>query len=323
MAVFITLAVVSTMMTVVVSAASWNPSDKITITIRVFDYSTNTCKVVGTDTVTKGDKYIQSDKYKVPPLSKFTDTPYGRVLKVTGNMYGYYTNGCNVGTNLVFSCNANTACLTYWVDGKHADYGNGSNTNESFVQGTGTKYSWKQTIVYHANYPDGTDETYTVTYTIKGFTTIFTGKLEYYNDCGFTLPANYELYGKGYDTKNPDRARPWHKDKNPEIDPNNQYNGFMKEGLANYYTFSRADQNTTTHIYAQYSPTAPAYNVTHTDDDGTILAQDTVPGGEKTDVLAKLSDKENGAVFERWEKFRELPLICIITAANQLYPPQT
>lgn len=67
-------------------AASWKPDDKITITVDVFDYATNTIyQKVGTDTVTKGDEKIQSNNYRIPELSKFTSQKYGRVLEVTGN----------------------------------------------------------------------------------------------------------------------------------------------------------------------------------------------------------------------------------------------
>ncbi len=96
-------------------AGSWNEDDEITITVRVFAQSTGNYKKVGTDTVTKGDKYIQSDVYKIPPLSKFTNENFGRVIKVAGNWY-FPTGDRNVGSTVQFSCNSNTATITYWVD---------------------------------------------------------------------------------------------------------------------------------------------------------------------------------------------------------------
>lgn len=95
--------------------ADWNASDVITITVDVFDVSANQIyRNVGTDTITKGDQYIQSDHYRIPELSQFTSASYGRIQKVTGNWYGYYESA-NVGTNVVFSCNSDTARITYYV----------------------------------------------------------------------------------------------------------------------------------------------------------------------------------------------------------------
>ena len=53
-------------------AGNWNEDDKITITVDVFDLSTNQIhQGVGTDTVRKGDTTkIQSDNYQIPDLSK-------------------------------------------------------------------------------------------------------------------------------------------------------------------------------------------------------------------------------------------------------------
>lgn len=147
-----------------VLAASWQPSDTITITVDVFDHATNKLyENVGTDTVTKGNANIQSDNYKIPELSKFTTEKYGRVTEVTGNWYGVYSS-CNVGTNVNFSCDSNTARITYWVTWyKAAGSGSNSNSDDTINYGDNGRNIWTQTIVYHANYPDGSDATHTVT----------------------------------------------------------------------------------------------------------------------------------------------------------------
>ncbi len=96
-------------------AANWNPADEITITVRVFDQSTGNYYVVGTDTCTKGDQYIQSDAYKIPQLTEFVDaSKFGSVVKVVGNWY-FPSGDSSQGATVYWSCNSSTATMTYWV----------------------------------------------------------------------------------------------------------------------------------------------------------------------------------------------------------------
>lgn len=96
-------------------AANWNPTDKITITVRVFDQTTGAYYVVGTDTCTKGDQYIQSDAYKIPQLTQFVDSSkFGSVVKVVGNWY-FPSGDSSQGATVNWSCNSSTATMTYWV----------------------------------------------------------------------------------------------------------------------------------------------------------------------------------------------------------------
>lgn len=96
-------------------AANWNPTDTITITVRVFDQSTGAYYVVGTDTCTKGDQYIQSDAYKIPQLTRFVDSSkFGSVVKVVGNWY-FPSGDSSQGATVNWSCNSSTATMTYWV----------------------------------------------------------------------------------------------------------------------------------------------------------------------------------------------------------------
>ena len=168
-------------------AASWLPTDEITITVDVFDNYTNTIyRNVATDTITKGDEKIQSDNYRIKNLSVLVpEAEYGRITQVTGNWYGVYSS-CNVGTNVTFSCNSDTARITYWVNGWKVGSGETSSDKEDL--GGGGKYQIDFSIVYHSNYPDGTDYTVTKEYTVKNYTTIYTvfaSQFKSYSEVGF------------------------------------------------------------------------------------------------------------------------------------------
>ena len=55
--------------------SSWDPDDKITIKIRIFDMVSNkSYDNIGTDTCRKGDEKIQSDDYRIPPITKFINS---------------------------------------------------------------------------------------------------------------------------------------------------------------------------------------------------------------------------------------------------------
>ena len=189
LALTLALIMVLCMLPMTALAANWDPDDKITITVDVYDQSTNQIyRNVGTDTVTKGDKKIQSDYYQIPALSKFTDAKYGRVEKVTGNWLLPYSS-CNVGTNVAFSCNSNNARITYWVDYfTTGGSGTGGSSSEDIDLGGTGRYTIKFSLVYHSNYPDGTDHTVTKNYTVKSYATlynVFSDQFLSYTDCGF------------------------------------------------------------------------------------------------------------------------------------------
>lgn len=168
-------------------AASWEPTDEITITVDVFDNYTGTIyRNVATDTITKGDEKIQSDNYGIKDLSVLVpEAEYERITQVTGNWYGVYSS-CNVGTNVVFSCNADTARITYWVNGWKVGSGETSSGKEDL--GGGGKYQIDFSIVYHSNYPDGTDYTVKKEYTVKNYVTSYTvlaSQFKSYSEVGF------------------------------------------------------------------------------------------------------------------------------------------
>lgn len=113
----VTAMMICAMLPTAALAVHWDPEDTITITVDVVDEVTGKrYQSVGTDTVTKGDDHVVSDEYEIPELSKFTNEKYGSIRKVSGNWHGSSAN-CNVGSKVRFSCNLDSAQITYWVDG--------------------------------------------------------------------------------------------------------------------------------------------------------------------------------------------------------------
>lgn len=111
-------------------AASWNPNDLITITVRVYDQTTGFAYTVGTDTCTKGDQNIQSDAYRIPQLTQFVDaSKFGTVTKVVGNWY-FPAHDSSVGATVNWSCNASTATMTYWVTSYNPQGSSGSGSTQ-------------------------------------------------------------------------------------------------------------------------------------------------------------------------------------------------
>lgn len=216
----------------------WDPNDEITVDVRVYDSQTNIIyEDVGQVKIKKGaSDMIQSEEYRIPDLSTFTDNEFGRVIKVTGNWYFPKGDG-SVGTNTEWSCNNSFGSMTYWVDGWHTVSGpsagggtNGSSDGEEI--GSGSRYKWTETIVYHSNYPDGTDYEQSVTYNVSSFTTTRAEDLKNYTDVGFSAPEGYKY---AYDHTNS-----WAIDS-PDSDI-----------VKNMFGFSQANQGGTTHVYANW-----------------------------------------------------------------------
>ena len=253
-------------------------ADKITITVDVYDISTNTIyRNVGTDTVNKGTFGIESENYRIPELSKFTNVSYGRVQEVTGNWWRA-PGSANVGTNVVFSNNNSNARITYWV----SYYGNGSSGGGSSGSGSESsgsgKYSMSYTIVYHSNYPGGPDYIQTYSYTIYDGHRL-TGRavdVKSPADLGFSAPAGYKL-----------KSTPW----------NNAANG----SGAGVNTKLYVTPNSVNHIYAQWEEYSidpdTRYTVTYMDGD-TKLADHAVVKGEKETTL--VLEDSGSKTFKGW-----------------------
>ncbi|MGN0179125.1 MAG: dockerin type I repeat-containing protein [Monoglobaceae bacterium] len=271
-------------MTSIAFAASWNADDEITITVDVFDLTGNQIyRSVGSDTVTKGDQYIQSDPYKIPELSKFTTEKYVNVQEVTGNWYGT-SSSKNVGSIVYFSCNSNTARITYWVTqygSSDAGSGSGSDAEDSETINNGSKYSWTTNIKYHSNYPNGDDYVYTVNYKISAYTTLTTFTVKSFAECGFSEPKGYKLLDSSY----------WNKAKDGSGDSVNSI-------------ISVKNTDKTIDLYAQYEPEEieipddERYTITYKSKD-TVIFTDTVLKDDSTTILSALDDTE-GEIFVTW-----------------------
>ena len=169
-------------------AASWNPGDKITINVRVYDVSNGKTYDVGTDYATKGDVNIQSVNYKIPALTQFVNAnQFGRVQKVVGNWY-FPSGDSQPGANVEWSCNVNKVTMTYWVNWFSTGSGTGGNTSDTINLGGSGSKTINFTIRYHSNYPSGTNYTVTKKYTVKSYVTtynIFSNQYPSYTDCNF------------------------------------------------------------------------------------------------------------------------------------------
>lgn len=213
--------------------SSWDPDDKITIKIRIFDMVSNkSYDNIGTDTCRKGDEKIQSDDYRIPPITKFINSDC-KVDHVSGNWYFPSTLSQQVGTTVNWSCNSSTGTMTYWTRGyvpEGEGTGGGETGDGSEEIGAG-QYSMNCTVVYHSNYPSGTDYTQTFKYTIRaGYNIANTGytlSVKTPASLGFTAPADYSL-----------ASPPW----------NTKANG-SGSGINNAL---RVTANSTTHLYAQW-----------------------------------------------------------------------
>lgn len=279
-------------------AANWNPGDKITINVRVYDQSTGAVYNVGTDSVTKGDQYIQSVTYQIPQLTKFVSaSQFGRVIKVVGNWY-FPAGDSQPGANVEWSCNANSVTMTYWVTSYSTGSGSGtgSNQNENVNIGSSGNYSWTQYIRYHSNYPDGTDYTYTVAYNIRSYTNMyntFGNVIKTLAEAGFSTP-------NGYSAKSPI----WNTAKN------GTGTGYA---ASSNYVFYQSNQNQTLDLYAQWQPAGgtPVETVTLTFMNGNTVygTQDYFVGEIATAVLCSADNP--GYTFKGWDT--------LATATNVVY----
>lgn len=262
-------------------AGSWNEDDEITITVDVFDLSKNQIhRGIGTDTVRKGDTaQIQSDNYQIPDLSKFTEQKYGRITEVTGNWYGYYRSA-NKGANVVFSSNSSTARITYWVT-YFGDGGSGSGSSGSggdVDTGSGGRYTWNQKVIYHSNYPSGSDIEKSVTYHVSHMVKVYTlSPLKTLDELGFSVPDGFTAAVPVWSLTK-DGSRP-----------------------ANMVSLNMDQAGTPIHLYARYNEPTPTpdtqYVITYMDGD-TKVGEDKVVKGESTTTMGDLT--KDGFDFKGW-----------------------
>ena len=279
LAVMLALIMVLCMIPTTALAASWQPDDKITIKVRIFNPNTGAYFVIGSDTCRKGDEYIQSDNYRIPELSKFIGTNNYTVQKVTGNWY-FPAHDSNVGANVNWSCNSSTATMTYWVKGYNGTDGGtgGGSTGDGNEESGSGKYSMTYTIVYHSNYPSGTDYKQTYKYTISATYNIGnTGRtvdVKSPSELGFTAPAGYKL-----------KSTPW----------NTKADGAGQDVHKQLYV----RPNSITHLYAQWEGALEQWIVTYKD--GTnVVGTDYVTKGDSTVAHGALT--KDGYTFKGWSE---------------------
>lgn len=281
--ILIVVVMLAAMLPMNVLAANWDPDDLITITVRVFDESSGNNFVIGEDTCRKGDQNIQSDPYQIPNIEKFApDSDYGKVTKVVGNWY-FPTGDRQVGSIVNWSCNSSTATMTYWVTNWSTGTGSGTggNGDDTVDLGSG-KNSWTQTIVYHSNYPDGTDYTHTVTYKIKSYADKANHNIKTIAECGFSVPDGYSA-----------ASRVWNTAKDGTGDD---------YGNGGNYSFEYANRGKTTHLYAQWVKEGgtPAEEVTLTYMNGSeTYATQSYFSGE-TVTVGTCTDAKEGYTFKGW-----------------------
>lgn len=266
-----------------VLAANSNANDKIKITVRVFDPVTGGTWVVGEDTCQKADKYVQSVEYEIPALSKFVRNNTQTVQKVVGNWF-FPAGDRWVGATVEWSNNASNVTMTYWVnnfkfagvDGGTGGGSSGSGTEES---GSGN-YSMTYTIVYHSNYPSGTDYQQTFSYTIRaGYNIGNTGRtvsVKSLNDLDFTAPEGYKV-----------AAHPWNTAKDGSGTPVDSM----------YYV----KPNSTTHLYAQWAPATTTEYVTLTYMDGDTKYAEKSYEKDKTVTVIDCTTQKTGYTFKGWD----------------------
>lgn len=206
-----------------------------TITIH-YQYPNGNHRSIGSETCTFSSPLTGGDGwgYTIPSHTKYqSQFPSGYVFDHVeyawdGNNHGYVTEGQRIN---IYS----TGMAVYFVlkadDSSSGDGGNGGGNSGSGSgnQGSGS-YSMSCTIIYHSNYPGGTDYTqkynytYYATYNISGTSM----RLETFDGLGFTVPDGYEL-----------ATSPW----------NTKADGSGEKANQLFY----CKKGTTYHLYAQYT----------------------------------------------------------------------
>lgn len=283
---FLVLCMLTTLFPLNIFAASFD------IKIHVYDGATNrVISNVGTATVNYTDTgYIQSQDWEIPELNQFTNNSYGRVEKVTGNWY-FPSSQASVGSTVTWSINTGSKSIYYYVSNYQPGTGIGSattGTNTDTIDGGSNKNTWNQTIVYHSNFPDGTDKTQTITYSVQGFTTTVSGNLKTFDNLGWTAPNGYEAATGTL--SNGTKVYPWNTAQNGSGTPYNK-------------AFSFEKGTTTLHLYAQWVPIGseiiPQVTLTSKDGNSTYSEQTYFVGDTATAL--KHSGEKNGFEFRGWD----------------------
>ncbi len=114
--------------------------------------------------------------------------------------------------------------------------GNGDGINDSGTVDItdGSRYVWRETLVYHANYPGGNDPQVTVTYNVRALSKLRGIDSKTFDACGFSLPDGYSL-----------KSNSWYSISS---------GGSVKCNMGGIFSLSYDNRDKTTHLYAQYTP---------------------------------------------------------------------
>lgn len=265
------------------------------VIVRVYDGATNRLidNVTSIPVSYTDNGYVQSDDWIIPELSTLTNSSYGRVEKVTGNWY-FPSYQASEGSTVVWSINTGTKAIIYHVTAWQPGTGSGNASNGTGsgniqVGETGNK-NWTTTIVYHSNYPDGTDKTFTQSYAVKAYTTSTNGQIYAYNDSplNWSAPDGYEAATGTL----PDGTKvyPWNTTKDGS-----------GKAVNKLWYFTQGEG--TIHLYAQWVPVGSEIveQVTLTSKDGNeTYAEQTYFVGDTATALNNDNEK-TGQDFSGWD----------------------
>ncbi len=165
--------------------------------------------------------------------------------------------------------------------------GSGSNQSGTIDLGGSGRYSLTETIVYHSNYPNGKDYTYTITYKVKAYTTMYNSfnLIKSLEQLNFSVPDGYTL-----------KSPMWSTNKN------GGGTGYNSGGT---FVFYQSNNGKTTHLYAQYkldsineNPISPI-KLTYMDGK-TVYTSSTLFEGD-TVIIKKCTNNHDGYTFVGWD----------------------
>ena len=165
--------------------------------------------------------------------------------------------------------------------------GSGSDTEETVKINDGTRHHWKQTLVYHANYPGNSDPTATVKYEVNALSPVRGITTKTLTDCGFSAPDGYEL-----------KSTNWYAQAD---------GGNVLCRMSGTYNLSKANNGKVIHLYAQYTAKqVPVNTFTMTYDANGGLVEDkashtlTITTTEKSHNFGTYFAERAGYTFQGW-----------------------
>ncbi len=157
--------------------------------------------------------------------------------------------------------------------------------SESVQVGNSGNNRWDETIIYHANYPNSTDDQYRVQYSIRSNTTVYTlsssnNWIKSFSEVGFTVPRGYKLKPKW----NSSGTTYWYSDSS---------GGTRKTSIQ----FNKNNPQTH-HLYAQYEKVQFTLVYDSTGGGGAQPMQDSDENGNIT--ITDIEPQRDGYKFWGW-----------------------